>query len=111
MSFFRGNETITIKRRSANSVDEYGNTTHSLTTITVHGCMIGVTTGNEPIDINRDAVDAKLTLYLPNGTAVESGDRFVVRGTEWVKDGDAQNWVPPFDFEVGVVVNVRKRSG
>lgn len=111
MSFFRGSETVIIKRRSANSVDEYGNKTFSVTTITVHNVMIGFGTQNETVDPNREPSDTALTLYLPNGTQVQPGDRFIVRGTEFVKDGDAQNWVPPFDFDVGVIVNVKRRNG
>lgn len=111
MSFFRGNETVTIKRRSATATDDYGNKTYSTTTITVKNALIGVggvSEGNEP---NRQPSDHSLTLYLPNGTQVEPGDRFIVRGTEFVKDGDAQVYQPPFDFEVGVIVNVKKRNG
>lgn len=111
MSFFRGNETVVIKRRSAASVDAYGNTTHTTTTITVKGCFLGFGGSTEPIDANRDPVDVSLTLYFPNGTRIEEGDRFTVRGTEFVKDGHAQDWENPFGLDAGVVVPVRKRNG
>lgn len=111
MSFFRGNETVIIKRRSANAVDDYGNTTHTLTTITVKGCFLGFGSGSEPVDPTRDPIDTKVTLYLPNGTQILDGDRFVVRNTEWVKDGRQEDWQNPFGLEVGVVVPVRKRNG
>lgn len=111
MSFFRGSETVIIKRRSANTVDEYGNKTYSTTTITVKDVMIGFSSQNETVDPAREPVDTSLTLYLPNGTQVQPGDRFIVRGTEFVKDGNAQAWQPPFDFNVGVVVPVKRRDG
>lgn len=111
MSFFRGNETVIIKRRSAASVDEYGNKTYSLTTITVKGCFLGFGSGSEPVDTNRDPIDAKVTLYFPNGTKIMEGDRFIVRNIEWVKDGSPEDWENPFGLEVGVVVQVRKRNG
>jgi hypothetical protein len=111
MSFFRGNETVLIKRRSANAVDDYGNATHTLTTITVKNCFLGFGTTEEPVDANRDPVDTKVTIYFPNGTRIEDGDRFTVRGTEWVKDGSAQAWENPFGLDAGVVVQVRKRNG
>lgn len=111
MSFFRGSETVVIKRRSATATDDYGNKTYSTTTITVQNCMIGFGMGNEPVATDRDAIDTSLTIYMPNGTQVEASDRFVIRGTEFVKDGDAEVWTPPFDFDVGVVVKVRKRNG
>jgi hypothetical protein len=111
MSFFRGSETVIIKRRSANSTDEYGNKTFSLTTITVNNCMVGFDSQNELLEPNREATDQSITLYLPNGTQVQPGDRFVVRGTEFIQDGNSQDWEAPFNFNVGVVVKVRKRNG
>lgn len=111
MSFIRGGETITIKRRSATSTDEHGNPVHSFTTVTVRDALIAIGGTSEPVDPARDAIDATLTLYLPQGTQILSGDRFTIRGTEWVKDGFAQEWVSPFPMEVGVVVPVRRRVG
>jgi hypothetical protein len=111
MSFFRGNETVIVKRRSAAAVDEYGNKTHTTTTITVKGCFLGFGSSSEPVDSNRDPVDVAVTLYFPNGTQIQDGDKFVVRGTEWVKDGNADQWENPFGLQAGVVVPVRKRNG
>lgn len=111
MTFFRGNETVTIKRRSATATDEYGNKTYSQTTITVKNALIGFGGESEGVEPNREPSDVGLTLYLPNGTQVLPGDRFIVRGTEFVKDGEAQAWSAPYEFEVGVVVKVKKRNG
>lgn len=110
--FIRGGETITIKRRSKTATDAYGNPTYSTTVITVKNALIAVGGTSEPVDPSRDAVDATLTIYLPNGTAIQDGDKFIVRGTEWVKDGSAQEWVSPFPMsEAGVVVPLRRRNG
>lgn len=111
MSFIRGGETITIKRRSETSTDAHGNPTHSFTQITIRDALIGIGGTSEPIDPQRDAIDATLTLYLPQGTTILPGDRFIIRGTEWLKDGSAQEWVSPFPMETGVVVPVRRRVG
>lgn len=111
MSFFRGNETVVIKRRSADAVDDFGNTTHTFSTITVRGVFLGFGGGSEPVDANRDPVDTKVTLYFPNGTVIQEGDRFTIRGTEFVKDGSAEAWENPFGLDAGVVVPVRKRNG
>lgn len=111
MTFFRGSETVTIKRRSATATDEYGNKTYSSTTITVRDCLIGFGGESEGVEPTREPSDIGLTLYLPNGTQVQPGDRFIVRGTEFVKDGEAQDWTAPFDFNVGVVVKVKRRNG
>lgn len=110
--FMRGGETITIERRSAAAVDDYGNPTYSKTFITIKDALIAVGGTSEPIDPKRDAVDASLTAYLPNGTRIEDGDVFLIRGTRWVKDGAAQEWISPFGaMEGGVVVPLRKRNG
>lgn len=112
MGFIRGGETITIKRRSAVATDAYGNPTYSETTIKVKDALIAVGGTSEPVDPARDAVDASLTLYLPNGTQVQDGDIFIIRSSQWVKDGSAQEWFSPFPAsEAGVVVPVRKRRG
>lgn len=111
MSFFRGSETVIIKRRSAASTDDWGNKTYSSTTITVKGCLLGFSGQSEGIEANREPSDQSLTIYMPNGTKIEPGDRFIIRGTEFVKNGEAQTWQPPFQFNVGVVVNVKKRRG
>lgn len=111
MSFWQGSETVIIKRRSGNAVDEYGNKTFNLTTITVNNCMVGFTSSMEMNTPEREAVDSSITLYLPNGTAVQAGDRFIVRGVEFIQNGEAQVWEAPFDLKVGVVVNVKKRNG
>jgi len=81
MSFFRGNETVVITRRSATSTDDFGNKTYTTTTLTVKGCFLGFGGGSEPVDANRDPVDTKVTLYFPNGTKIEEGDVFTVRLT------------------------------
>jgi hypothetical protein len=48
---------------------------------------------------------------MPNGTQIQPGDRFTIRNTEFIQDGNQQDWVPPFNFNVGVVVKVKKRNG
>lgn len=112
MSFIRGGETIQIKRRTITGENDFGNPTYSLTTITIKDALIGFGSTNEPVDAERDAVDAKITVYFPTGTVIEDGDVFVIRNLSWVKDGISQQWVSPFtSFDAGVVVQLRKRDG
>jgi hypothetical protein len=112
MSFIRGGETITIRRRSAASTDDYGNPTYTTTTITVKDALVAIGASTEPIDASRDPIDAKLTLYLPNEVAIDDGDVFIIRNTNWVKDGQSEDWVSPFvGLEGGRIVPVRRRSG
>jgi N-acyl-D-aspartate/D-glutamate deacylase len=112
MSFIRGGETITIKRRSVASTDDYGNPTYTTTTITVKDALVAIGATTEPIEASRDPIDAKLTIYLPNEVAIADGDVFVIRNTSWVKDGQGEEWVSPFvGLEGGRVIPVRRRVG
>ena len=112
MSFIRGGETITIKRRSQASVDDYGNPTYTTSTITIKDALIAIGATSEPVDAERDANDAKVTIYLPAGTVIENGDVFIVRNSQWEKDGEALEWQSPFyNFEAGVVIPLRRKSG
>jgi hypothetical protein len=113
VSFFRGSETVVIKRRTLTGTDDYGNKTQTTTTITVKNCMLGFGGGGEPVDPSRDPVDANFTIYFPSGTQIHDGDRFIIRNTEFVKDGPAQDWgtANPVGLDAGVIVQVRKRNG
>ena len=108
----RGDEPIFIIRRAQTGVDDYGNPTYSRTETLVRHCLISYDGSSEPVDVARDPIDASITLYLPAGTAIEDGDVFEVRGTEWVKDGDQQEWPALWPgFVPDVVVKVRRRRG
>jgi hypothetical protein len=114
MSFIRGGETITIKRRSKAAKDDYGNYTYTTITVTVKDALIAFGSTSEPIDAERDAIDNSLTAYLPNGTEIHEGDQFIIRGTTWVKNGDPQTYTNPFsgsNFTGGTMISLRKRSG
>ena len=108
----RGDEPISIIRRTESGVDGYGNPTHTTQEILVRDCLFVYAGSSEPADMAREAVDARLTLYLPENTPIHDGDIFVIRESEWVKDGDSQEWPQLWPgFVPGVVVNVRRRRG
>lgn len=110
--FIRGGETIVIKRRTLVGEDEYNLPEYTTANITVRDCLIAFGSTSEPVEVDREPIDASLTLYLPPGTVIEPGDVFHVRSTDFVKDGDGQEWISPFDgFPSGVVVKVRRRRG
>lgn len=113
MSFFRGNETVTIKRRQKTGLDDYGNPVWTTTQIVVTGVFLGFQTVSnaEPIDPMRSAVDGQIVLYFPRGTVIEDGDEFIVRNSSWEKDGKSMAWENPFNLPTGVVVPIRKRDG
>jgi hypothetical protein len=113
MSFIRGGETITIRRRAASGTDEFGNKTYTTTNITIRDVLVGIGTTDEPVDAIRRPVDASLTVYLPGGTQILDGDIFVIRSSLWEKDGRAGEFTNPFggSFTGGVVVPLRRRDG
>jgi hypothetical protein len=54
-----------------------------------------------------------LTLYLPSGTDIQDGDRFVVRGKRYVIDGESFDWRDGLgNWNPGTVVNLtREQNG
>lgn len=111
-AFIRGGETVVIKRRTQDGVDDYGNPKWVTTQVVVRDCLIAFGSSDEPAEADRDPIDTSLTLYLPPATVVEPGDVFHLRATDFVKDGSPQEWVSPFDgFPTGVVIKVRRRNG
>lgn len=107
----QGLEPVTIIRRTAETVDEYGNPTYTTNEIVIDGALFAFGTTAEPLDTARTPIDAKLTLYFPHGTVIEEGDLFRVRDMVWMKDGEASAWPTIDGFNVGVIVQVRKRRG
>lgn len=108
----RGDEPIFIHRKTQSGVDEYGNPSFTTEEILVRDCLFSYGSSSEPDDINRNPIDAALTLYLPEGTVIEPEDVFEIRETMWVKDGDAQEYPQLWPgFVPGVVVSVRRRRG
>jgi hypothetical protein len=111
MVFYSGGETVTIKRRTEAATDAYGNKTYTTANIVVKNVLVGFGSTTEPIDVERDAIDAKITLYFPKGTVINDGDQFTIRNSEWIKDGQPAVYNPPFQFSAGVVVYVRQTRG
>lgn len=108
----RGSETVTIKRTvTTDNVDKYNMPIVSKQNITVKNCLIAFGSTNKEVVVNRNPEDAQLTVYMPKGTVVLDGDVFVIRNTEFVKDGMPADWVSPFPIQTGVVVIVRRRHG
>lgn len=98
-------ELVEIVRRSQTSTDSYGLPVYEQVSIPVQGVLVAPGGSSEPVLTGADPVDGAFTLYFPTGTVIEPLDRFIVRGSEWVKDGTADDW------GVGVVVKVRQRNG
>jgi len=108
----RTDEPIIIHRRTETGTDSYGNPTYSTAEILVRNGLFAFETGSEPPAIAEDPVNAALMLYLPAGTQIEDGDKFEIRETMWMKDGNQQEWQQLWPgFVPGVVVRVRQVRG
>lgn len=113
MSFIRGGETISIKRRTeSGEFDEHGLPIYTVSVRTIRDCLIAFGSTDEPSVVDGEPENLGLTCYLPPETVIEPGDIFVIRNTEFVKDGVPAEWVSPFDsFPVGVVAQLRRKRG
>ena len=110
-SIIRGSEKVIIKREvSTETVDDYGNPIVTTSNTTVKNCLVAFGTTSEPIDVNRNPADIQLTLYMPKGTIIKDGDIFIIRETEFVKNGIAADWKSSSTLH-SVVVPVRRRHG
>lgn len=108
----RTDEPIFIHRRVEGHKDEYGNPTFATETILVRNVLFAFQGGSEPVQVEREPLDARLSLYFPPGTEILDGDEFEIRETMWVKDGEPDEWQKIWPgFTPGVVVRVRKRVG
>jgi hypothetical protein len=104
-------QTIQVIRQGYSTTDAYGNPTSTETTSNIDNVLVGYGATSEPNDVNRDPIDAHLTLYMPAGTDVQDGDAYLINGEHWVKDGIGQHWQSVQGTAVGVVVYVRRRDG
>lgn len=108
----RSDEPIIIHRRAESGTDAYGNPTYTTSEILVRDGLFGFDPGSEPASASEDPVNASLILYLPPKTVVLDGDKFEIRGTMWLKDGNQQAWQQVWPgFTPGVVVRVRQVRG
>ena len=104
-------ETVTIIRRTLGAVDDYGNPTFTTSQISLPGCLVAWGSTNEPVSADSTPIDSQMTLYAPAGTVIEPEDVFLIRGVEYVKDGQPQGWVSMLNVSKGVVLPLRRRDG
>lgn len=107
-----GIETVTIRRRAKVGTDEYGAPEYAVTEHTVNRVLVGFDQTDEPVDVDGNPQKIGVTLYMPQGTVIEPGDEFIVRGEAFVKDGRSMEWIGTGNGLIpGVVVKVRQSLG
>ena len=97
------------------TIDGYGDEhlDWSNPTITViPNVAVALSTSDEDTRPERDLVESDYTLFLPPGTNVGSGEKFIVRGDECEVVGVPFDWRHPMTgWRPGVVARVRRISG
>jgi hypothetical protein len=87
----RGNLTVTV-RSITTTRDKHGGITTSATERDVSGCLFAPATSLESPGVDTPAVRTPATLYMPEGSTLDSDDRVVVRGDTYAVKGDPQEW-------------------
>lgn len=78
----------------------------------ISGCAFDPGSSIEPLEIGRDAVVTRPTVYAPSGADVLAGDRIVIRGRTWQVDGEPADYRSPFSgWAAGLAIHVKAVSG
>lgn len=116
LSFFRG-ETIIIVRKAYSAVnDKWGNPISEESVIEIEAIVAFQNTSRN-VTVEGSINNTSLKLIFDEGTIIEDGDIFVIRGTDWEQDGI--NWTPdtnmfvnnPNFIEATVIVNIKQVKG
>lgn len=102
-------ETITITRSTALSSDAFGNPTYTTSTITVNNVVVGWGSQGTNSEASRTPSDATITLYLTTALVTYPNDLFMVRGSDWLFDGQ-QDWIGVYG-DTKTVLHLRQRRG
>lgn len=91
LDFFKG-EQVTIQRKTLTGLDKYNRETSIVTEEQVEAIVAFKSSSRT---INEEGTDfvTQLNLIFSEGTDVQVGDTFIVRGTKWEMDG----WLMPQD--------------
>lgn len=103
-------ESITQIRRSSSGTDDYGEPIITTTEIELDA-MVAARTGSKTVGAAEITVTSGLTVYLPAGTDVQNDDVFVVRGDNYVLDGEPFDWRNPFgNWTPGTVIDLQRQT-
>lgn len=105
-------ELLTQIRLSSSATDSHGLPIWTETEIQLQG-IVAARTSNTVTEADAITISQGLTLYLPSGTDVQDGDKFIVRGKRYIIDGEAFDWRDGLgNWNPGTVVNlVREQNG
>lgn len=87
-----GRSRVTLRRRTVEGQDEYGNDQWVTVTIPVDGCVVHPRiSGAESVEVGAQVV-AGAWLYAPAGTPIDADDAIEVEGITYEVDGEPGLW-------------------
>lgn len=116
----RGQETVQVLRRPVLAFPTMGDTSETMTSVPVSGCLIYPNTVTETVSrkagtetiVGQDTVVSGLTCLMPFGTDVLPTDRVQVRGVIYDVNGQPSTWKSPSTGHRSVVeVQLKTATG
>tara|TARA_R110000796_G_C14332329_1_gene409291 strand:+ start:312 stop:551 length:240 start_codon:yes stop_codon:yes gene_type:complete len=72
---------------------------------------VAARTGSKTVGAAEITVTSGLTVYLPPATDIQIADIFIVRGENYVLDGEPFDWRNPFGgWTPGTVIDLQRQS-
>ena len=103
-------ESITQIRQSSSGTDAYGEPI-IVTTQIVLEAKVAARTGSKTVGAAEITVTSGLTVYLPPATDIQIADIFIVRGENYVLDGEPFDWRNTFGgWTPGTVIDLQRQS-
>jgi hypothetical protein len=103
-------ESITQIRQSSSGTDAYGEPIIVTTEIELEA-KVAARTGSKTVGAAEITVTSGLTVYLPPATDIQIADIFIVRGENYVLDGEPFDWRNPFGgWTPGTVIDLQRQS-
>jgi hypothetical protein len=108
---------IGLKRYQAGVDDRYNTPTESwLAPVDVPVYSVSPASSVEPFEAGRNAVVTGLQVLAPVGTEIDSKDRVIWDGNEYVIDGEVADWsVSPFNtgllWDAGIEIKLKRVEG
>lgn len=112
MSRYRFAETITVNRRTAGALDDYGNATYTTTSHTVDDVVIAPGEGGDLTEYGRDGIKVAFTLYPPHGADIRADDTVTISGETYRILGPVSSWSSPLSgWAAGTTLRLERVEG
>lgn len=109
---FSPNETVTVKRHIVGAEDDYGNATDAWADpVELKIIAFDPGSSSDPRSPGMERVVVDPTLYVPFGSEIKDRDKIIVRGVEFIANGNENDWKHPGLGVMGGVVSLRRVDG